>query len=142
MFKIIFLSVLVFFSGTFLLSDEIKSNDWRNRKFTAEELKKYNGLNGMPAYVAVNGVVYDVSKSKYWKKGIHQKLHQAGNDLTYEIKNQAPKFHKNGKILESFPKVGIYEIENSTNTTTKNNRQTKVKSIQEKKLKTSSKETK
>ena len=29
--------------------------------FTKNELAQYNGQNGQPAYVAVQGVVYDVS---------------------------------------------------------------------------------
>ncbi len=31
------------------------------REFTLEELAEYNGTGGRPAYVAVNGIVYDVS---------------------------------------------------------------------------------
>ncbi|MGE4547308.1 MAG: cytochrome b5 domain-containing protein, partial [Desulfurella sp.] len=30
---------------------------------TKDELKKYNGENGMPSYVAYKGKVYDVSDS-------------------------------------------------------------------------------
>lgn len=52
--------------------------------FTLEELKKYNGKNGNPSYVAVNGKVYDVSKSPLWKSGEHNGL-KAGNDLTKDI---------------------------------------------------------
>ncbi len=33
------------------------------RKFTREELKKYDGKNGRPAYIAYKGKVYDVSDS-------------------------------------------------------------------------------
>ncbi len=131
--KFIFLMLSVTLVSVFsLYSKENKKEEWKNRKFTVEELKKYNGLNGMPVHVAVNGIVYDVSKSKYWKTGTHQKLHQAGSDLTYEIKNQAPKFHKNGKILEKFPKVGIYETTNSTNSIVVNERQIKDKNGKEK----------
>jgi hypothetical protein len=35
--------------------------------FTLEELATYNGQNGQPAYIAVEGVVYDVSNSSRWK---------------------------------------------------------------------------
>ena len=58
------------------------------RIFTREELKKYDGSDGT-AYIAVNGRVFDVSKSFHWKKGIHQVTHRAGQDLT-EALRQAP----------------------------------------------------
>jgi predicted heme/steroid binding protein len=56
--------------------------------FTKEELKKYNGSNGL-AYIACNGKVYDVSQSFHWKKGVHHVAHYAGHDLTEALK-QAP----------------------------------------------------
>ena len=72
------------------------------REFTPEELKKYNGKNGMPSYVAYEGKVYDVSGSFLWKNGEHQALHSAGEDLTLALKH-AP----HGKeFLERFPLVG------------------------------------
>jgi predicted heme/steroid binding protein len=55
------------------------------KKFTLEELAKYDGNNGNPAYVAYNGKVYDVSDSSFWMNGDHLGAHQAGKDLTVEI---------------------------------------------------------
>lgn len=81
---------------------------WKARTFTAEELEKFNGRDGMPAYAAVDGIVYDLSKSKYWKSGTHMKQHEAGADLSSDIHNKAPKgIHKDGKILKKMPKVGV-----------------------------------
>ena len=54
--------------------------------FTAAELKKYNGQNGNPAYVAVDGKVYDVTNAKNWNNGMHQGL-SAGQDLSKQIKS-------------------------------------------------------
>lgn len=83
---------------------------WKTRTFTAAELKKYNGKDGMPAYAAVDGIVYDLSRSKSWKGGKHMMLHNAGADLSSELHNKAPKaIHKDGKIMEKIPKVGVLE---------------------------------
>lgn len=81
---------------------------WKTRSFTAEELKKYDGKEGRPVYAAVDGIVYDLTRSKYWKGGSHMKMHSSGADLTKDIKERAPKgIHKGGKILEKMPKVGV-----------------------------------
>ena len=55
------------------------------KKFTLEELAKYDGRNGNPAYVASNGKVYDVTDSSFWMSGDHLGAHQAGKDLTAEM---------------------------------------------------------
>ncbi|NPV91638.1 MAG: hypothetical protein HPY50_12780 [Firmicutes bacterium] len=54
------------------------------KPFTSSELEKYNGQGGNPAYVAVDGIIYDVTKCKSWENGIH-KGYQAGNDLSKEF---------------------------------------------------------
>ena len=54
------------------------------KTFTLDELKTYDGLNGNLAYVAVNGVVYDVTNAKNWSNGTHQ-THSAGQDLSSVI---------------------------------------------------------
>lgn len=72
-------------------------------KFTAEELKKYNGQDGQPVYVAYQGRVYDVSESKMWRTGTHMKQHSAGEDLTNEVPN-APHGEE---VFERFTPVGV-----------------------------------
>ncbi|HWR23016.1 MAG TPA: cytochrome b5 domain-containing protein [Feifaniaceae bacterium] len=54
------------------------------RVFTPEELALYNGTNGFPSYVAVNGIVYDVSNAPIWQTGTHFGL-RAGQDLSLEF---------------------------------------------------------
>jgi len=73
--------------------------------FTKEELARYNGKNGAPAYVAYKGKVYDVSSSFHWSGGKHQVLHNAGEDLTDGFE-KAPH---GAELLEKFPMVGRLE---------------------------------
>ena len=49
-------------------------------------IAKFDGKDGSKAYVAVDGVVYDVSKSSKWKGGKHYRGIQAGRDLSDKIK--------------------------------------------------------
>ena len=69
--------------------------------FTPETLSKYDGLNGQPAYVAVDGVVYDLSPVFY--KGMHQG-YTPGQDLTEAFHNQHPE-----SFLKKYKVVGIYK---------------------------------
>lgn len=49
--------------------------------FTLQELSRFNGKSGNPAYVAVNGIVYDVTNNAAWAAATHFGL-TAGRDLT------------------------------------------------------------
>jgi predicted heme/steroid binding protein len=69
---------------------------------TLDQLFLYNGKNGQPAYVAVDGVIYDVTKVPQWKNGDHHGF-TAGNDLTVEIKTVSP--HGLSKLV-GLPVVG------------------------------------
>jgi len=60
--------------------------DTTEKTFTLAELAKFDGQNGNLAYVAVSGVVYDVTNVKQWNSGQHQGV-SAGKDLTKEIQN-------------------------------------------------------
>ena len=57
----------------------------QDRQITEDELQKYDGQDGRPAYVAFKGKVYDVSGSKLWPGGMHQRRHKAGKDLTADL---------------------------------------------------------
>jgi predicted heme/steroid binding protein len=71
-------------------------------QFTIEQLAKFNGKNGNPAYVAVDSVVYDVTKVKAWKNGEHKRGLKAGNDLSQQIL----KSPHGKKVLKNLPVVG------------------------------------
>jgi len=56
-----------------------------SRSLTHKTLAENDGQNDKPSYVAVDGKVYDVSKSTLWKKGAHMVRHKAGHDLTADL---------------------------------------------------------
>ncbi len=58
-------------------------------ELTLDELAAYDGRGGQPAYVAVDGLIYDVSDSGRWSGGMHYS-NRAGQDLTQEIKEDSP----------------------------------------------------
>ncbi len=70
-------------------------------ELTVDELAAYDGTNGKPAYVAVNGVIYDVTNVPAWKNGAHNG-YTAGKDLSDAIGN-AP--HKDS-VLANLTVVG------------------------------------
>ncbi len=55
-------------------------------ELTLEELAAFDGKDGKAAYVAVNGVIYDVTNVPQWVGGMHNG-NTAGKDLTDVIKN-------------------------------------------------------
>lgn len=55
------------------------TTETKDRVFSSSELSKYNGLNGQKAYVAVEGIVYDVTN--LFQNGTHFG-HKAGEELT------------------------------------------------------------
>ena len=71
-------------------------------ELTLDQLKQYDGKNGNPAYVAVDGVIYDVTNVPQWKNGEHNG-YSAGNDLTDISKNKSPH---GVKQLKGIPVVG------------------------------------
>ena len=72
---------------------------------TLEELAEYNGADGNPAYIAVDGIIYDVTDSAMWSGGEHNGF-EAGRDLTEEIKTISPH---GISVLDRIPEVGRIE---------------------------------
>jgi predicted heme/steroid binding protein len=75
-----------------------------------DQLGRYNGRRGAPAFLACQGKVYDVSGSFLWQHGQHQVLYKADSDLTSELA-QAPR---GVEPLARFPVVGVLEREPAT----------------------------
>jgi len=82
----------------------VESNNREEKIFTLEELGKYNGKNGMPAYVAVNGIVYDMNLQPAWGGASHFGL-SAGKDLTNEFNS----CHNQQNFLNNLERVGILQ---------------------------------
>lgn len=59
------------------------------KTYSIEELSKYTGKDGNPAYIAVDGMVYDVMNVSQWKNGMHNGF-KSDLDLTQEIKTKSP----------------------------------------------------
>jgi len=77
------------------------------RTFTSEELSEYNGKDGSSAYIAVDGVVYDVTELELWANGEHNGF-EAGQDLTEEIKEISPH---GVSVLDRATVVGVLEMD-------------------------------
>lgn len=69
--------------------------------YSKAQLALRNGQDKPAIWVAYKGLIYDVSKSRLWRKGMHYE-HWAGQDLTAELAD-AP--HSNS-VFERFELVG------------------------------------
>jgi predicted heme/steroid binding protein len=79
------------------------------QRFTLEELARYDGKEGRPAYVAVDGNVYDVSDSSKWPEGTHSPCNlgaMAGQDLSTLITKAPPQMPG---LLAQMPVVGTLQ---------------------------------
>ena len=56
------------------------------KTFTKNQLALRNGSDMEEIWIAYNGIIYDVKKSRLWKNGKHYE-HWAGQDLTDELKD-------------------------------------------------------
>jgi len=72
------------------------------REFTIEELQQYDGTNGKPAYIAVDGVVYDVSNEARWAGGRHFGV-KAGTDGSTNYM----QCHGKSGAVNKLKKVGV-----------------------------------
>jgi predicted heme/steroid binding protein len=74
----------------------------QTKEFTIDTLSTFNGSEGKPAYVAVDGIVYDVSLEKTWGGASHFGL-TAGKDLTIQFSS----CHGMKTILTKLTMVGV-----------------------------------
>lgn len=69
--------------------------------YTKQQLALRNGQDRPEIWVAYNGFIYDVSRSRLWREGKHYE-HWAGQDLTQELAD-APHSEK---VFEKFEIIG------------------------------------
>ncbi|HBL84646.1 MAG: hypothetical protein A2Y17_10960 [Clostridiales bacterium GWF2_38_85] len=79
----------------------MNTNNNEMRYFTLAELAEYNGQDGMPVYVAMDGIVYDLTQSSLWADAKHFGM-IPGKDLTINYK----ACHAGRPRLDMFPIVG------------------------------------
>jgi predicted heme/steroid binding protein len=70
-------------------------------EFTKSQLALRNGQDKPQIWVALHGLIYEVTDSRLWRNGKHYE-HWAGQDLTDELKD-APHTEK---VFEKFVAVG------------------------------------
>jgi predicted heme/steroid binding protein len=56
-------------------------------------LKRNTGERGSRIWIALDGIVYDVTNCPKWRTGLHELLHFGGQDLTSELPD-APHKHE------------------------------------------------
>lgn len=74
------------------------------RIYSKQQLALRNGQDRPEIWVAFEGIIYDVTDSKLWKKGMHYE-HWAGQDLTEEL----PDAPHTAKVFEKFQAIGQLE---------------------------------
>jgi predicted heme/steroid binding protein len=95
-------AITTFIIGPKLRKKRALALELGKQDLTTEELQRFDGKEGRPAYAAYNGNIYDVTRGKLWKEGSHMRKHIAGTDLTAAL-SQAPHGEEN---VMSMPLVG------------------------------------
>jgi predicted heme/steroid binding protein/predicted small lipoprotein YifL len=85
--------------------DEIETDENGQLLLTLTQLSQFDGKDGRRAFIAVSGVVYEVTNSPRWRNGIHNGDSRiaAGNDLTSQIDSISPHGRR---VLDNIPRVG------------------------------------
>lgn len=69
--------------------------------FTKSQLALRNGQDKPEIWIAYKGIIYDVTGSRLWQRGMHYE-HWAGQDLTDELED-APHTEE---VLKKFNAIG------------------------------------
>jgi arsenite oxidase small subunit len=90
-----------------------KSSATNTRYLAKDELKKFDGKEGRPLYLAFKNKIYDVSASRLWVNGQHMQIHQFNEDIETTIK-AAPHSEE---VLTRFPIIGELKQEEAVKQT-------------------------
>lgn len=73
-------------------------------RLTLSQLSQYDGIDGRRAFIAVDGLIYEVTNSSHWRNGthIHNSNARAGRDLSVII---GSAWHGRS-VLANIPVVG------------------------------------
>ncbi|MGD9910749.1 MAG: cytochrome b5 domain-containing protein [Candidatus Izemoplasmatales bacterium] len=106
--KRLFSILAILFASFALVGCGLSATDTANvttnsdtRVFTLTELSQYTGLNGTEAYIAVGGVVYDVSN--VFVHGSHQGMQLGGTDCTAVFASSP----HSASLLNTLPVMGV-----------------------------------
>jgi len=70
--------------------------------YTKAQLALRNGQDRDEIWVGYQGLIYDVARSRLWRRGNHYE-HWAGQDLTKELDKDAPH---TANVFDNFPIIG------------------------------------
>ncbi len=82
-------------------------NPSTQREFTRAELATHTGINENDCYIALDGVVYDMTNADFWSNGEHTAsngLAKCGEDLTSVI-NASPHGRS---VLTTVNRIGVF----------------------------------
>ncbi len=103
-----FLMLITLTLSSCVENDKYVKRDVDPVEMTLAEVSEFDGLDGMDAYIVVNGVIYDVTSAENWENGTHNGV-VAGTDATEAITN-AP--HGEG-VLDDLTVIGTIVEEQS-----------------------------
>ncbi len=71
-------------TSSITLISSLPNTPSQNGKYylTLSELAYYDGTSGKPAWIAVYGNLYDVTRETAWKNGVHRGIHLGGKDAS------------------------------------------------------------
>lgn len=116
--KIFYLGFIMIFGFVLVSCDTTQANAVQlnatgetSPTFTLEELSQYTGANGSTAYIAVDGIIYDVTNA--FDNGTHQGMQIAGTDATAVFASSP----HTAALLSTLPIVGTLDTNPVVTTT-------------------------
>ncbi|MCK4928611.1 MAG: hypothetical protein KAR76_02640 [Methanosarcinales archaeon] len=120
--KIFLFSIMVTFASllTFVINKKLKNAPHHHSlmeeidsEMTLEELEIHDGSSDT-TYIAYTDVIFDLSNSRLWKRGMHMRKHNAGTDLTVALR-EAPHGQEVLNAFQIVSRIKQEKVEISTN---------------------------